>query len=78
MPSGLFNSDDPNVLYLCQTHPTQTPLNSYYSTIFDKTTMNAILSAYGVTQDEALRIGENPDRANSWKSNHGKLLNKGT
>ena len=78
MPSGLFNSDDPNVLYLCQTHPTQTPIRSYYSTIFDNTTVNAILCAYSVTQEEALLIGENPERANYWKSSHRKLLNQGT
>lgn len=77
MPSGLFKSNDPNVLYLCQTQPPSDPGSSYYSTIFDKTTMNAILSAYGVTHESALLIGENSERVDYWISQHGKLLTQG-
>jgi len=78
MPTGLFTLRDPKALYLCQTDPPVYPIRSYYSTIFDQTTMNAILSAYSVAQEEALRIGEKPERANYWKSSHRKLLNQGT
>lgn len=76
MPSGLFKSNDPNVLYLCQTQPPSDPGSSYYSTIFDKTTMNAILSAYGVTHESALLIGENSERVDYWRSKHGDLFLK--
>ena len=80
MPSGLFKLNDQSVVYLCQTYPPKDNSFSYYSTIFDITTMNAILSAYYVTQEEALLIGEYPDRDDSWTSkhkglNHGKLRN---
>lgn len=74
MPSGLFKSNDPNVLYLCQTHPPSNPVRSYYSTIFDKTTMNAVLSAYGVTHESALLIGENSERVDDWTSKHENNL----
>lgn len=76
MPSGLFNLVDPNVLYLCQTHPPSNPVRSYYSTIFDKTTMNAVLSAYVVTHESALLIGENSERKDYWTSKHGDLFLK--
>lgn len=78
MPSGLFNTDYPNVLYLCQTNSPDNHIKSYYSTIFDKTTMNAILSAYIVTQEEAKKIGQAVRPTNNpWESYHGKLLNQG-
>ncbi|XP_074606523.1 uncharacterized protein LOC141859607, partial [Acropora palmata] len=49
---------------------------SYYSTIFDKTTKNAILSAYVVTHESALLIGENSERVDYWTSKHGDLFLK--
>lgn len=67
MPTGLFNFGDQAVVYLCQTNSVQT--FSYYSTIFDKTSMNAILSAYSITTEQALLIGE-ADRSNYWRSIH--------
>lgn len=76
MPTGLFTLGDPKVLYLCQTDSPDYPTRSYYSTIFDKTTINAILSAYSVAQEEALRIGGNPERANYWKSSHHDLFSR--
>ena len=70
MPSGLFELNDQSVVYLCQKYPPKFPEFSYYSTIFDKTTMNAILSAYYVTQEEALLIGENSRSGDYWISQH--------
>lgn len=79
MPTGLFNLVDPNVLYLCQTHPPDNHKKSYYSTIFDKTKMNAILSAYFVTMKQArYETKATRPRSDPWKSHHSKLLNQGT
>ena len=78
MPTGLFNLVDPNVLYLCQTHPPDNHKKSYYSTIFDKTKMNAILSAYFVTMKQARYKTKATRKGLDWKSHHSKLLNQGT
>ena len=80
VPSGLFNSDDLNVLYLCQTGSPNGQGESYYSTIFDTTTKNPILSAYFVTAEQALRLTKKKGKAkrptgNQWESDHSKLLN---
>lgn len=74
MPTGLFSLVDPNVLYLCQTHPPDNHKKSYYSTIFDKTKMNAILSAYFVTMEQArYKTKAKRPKSKAWKSHHTLL-----
>lgn len=69
LPVGLFDQTSKALVYICQD-----PDNAYYSTLFDKSTMNAILSAYKITWENALRIGEYRLRTSNWRANDIKGL----
>ncbi|XP_029182631.2 uncharacterized protein LOC114950653 [Acropora millepora] len=69
LPVGLFKENSETLVYICQN-----PHKTYFSTLFDKRTMNPILSACKITWENALGIGEYTVRTNYWRANDIKGL----